>query len=98
MELATLVFGYLALAGAATAGLVARARSLVLPPGAIARRLLAHLAGAALLGVGALAWLFNGYAGGEYGDEWNTLGVAVPALLAGAALLLLAWWPPRPPV
>ena len=88
-----LLYGYGALASAASVLLVARGRSRGLSNGAVAWMVAGHVVAAVLLLVGVIAWLFNGYAGGEYGDDWNTLGLAIPALLAGAALSLAAWLP-----
>ena len=88
-----LLYAYGAIAAAASVVLVARGRSRGLSNRAVAWMVAGHVVAAVLLLVGAIAWLFNGYAGGEYGDEWNTLGLAIPALLAGAALSLAAWLP-----
>jgi hypothetical protein len=87
------VYAYLALVAAAGLGLVALARRRRLRAWTILLKLAGHVLGAALFAVGAVAWLFNGYGGGECCERWDTLGFAVPVLIAAAVLLLAAWWP-----
>lgn len=92
--MATLVLcAYGALACAAGVMLVARGRSRGLSGAAIAWMVAGHVVAAVLVLVGVVAWLFDDYAGGEYGEHWNTLGLAIPALVAGVALSLAAWLP-----
>jgi hypothetical protein len=90
---ALLLYVYGALAAAASVVLVARGRARGLAYGTLAWMVAGHVLAAVLLLVGAVAWLFNGYAGGECCERWNTLGFAIPTVVAGVAVSLAAWLP-----
>jgi hypothetical protein len=89
------VYAYLALVAASGLGLIALDRRRRLRAWTIVLRVAGHVLGGALFAIGAVAWLLNGYGGGECCERWDTLGLAIPALIAAALLLLAAWWPLR---